>query len=228
MVLGILRKFPLVLMTQSGIAEKSQLRGKKIGVTRFGAQTHVALQYQLKRWGIEDVAVLQIGQGAGPAAMKAGQLDAAVVNITNASSARKAWFHELFDFMTEGPDFLTQTITTTKPFLAKNEEAVRRFVKAYIEATHLVKTDKERTLRIVPKCTRETARGALEESYARIVPSLLSVPTIRDEDVRQVLSVIGETEPSARRANPSAHYDMKYIRELEESGFIRSLQKQGK
>jgi hypothetical protein len=112
--------------------------------------------------------------------------------------------------------------------LAKNEGAVRRLVKAYIEATHLAKTDKEKTLRIAQKYTLEKDRGALEENYARIVPNLLSVPIIRDEDIRQVLSVIAETEASARQANPSAHYDMKYVREIEESGFIRSPQKRDK
>ncbi|MBI4528791.1 MAG: hypothetical protein HY695_33770 [Deltaproteobacteria bacterium] len=52
-----------------------------------------------------------------------------------------------------------------------------------------------------------------------------SVPTITDEEIRQILAVLAETEASAREANPAAMYDIKYVRELDESGFIRSLQR---
>lgn len=224
-ILGALRKFPFSFMTQPGIRESSQLRGKKIGISRFGSLSHTALRYQLKHWGIEAVAIIQAGgMLEALAAMKVKQLDGAIFPSPINTMARKAGFHELFNFVKEGPDFLTLTVTATRPFLAKNEEAVRRFVKAYIEATHLAKTDKESTLRAAPKYIRVTDREALEDSYEQKIPLLPSVPIIKEDEIRQILSILAETEPSARQANPAAMYDIKYVRELEESGFIQMLQ----
>ena len=224
MILGYFKKFPLCLLTQPTITHVNQLRGKKIAVGRFGSLPHTAIRHQLKHWGFEDVELVQMSLDAAPAALKAGQLDGGVfVAAAECTSIKKAGFHELFSFTKDGPEFLTLTVTTTTPFLKKNEDAVRRFVKAYIEASHLVKTDKERTLRAAPKYMRLTDRQALEDSYAQIVPYLAPIPTIGDADVSRVLSVIAEIEPSARQGSPSAMYEMKYVRELEESGFIQAV-----
>lgn len=224
-ILGAFRKFPFSFMTQPGITEAIRLKGKKIGVTRFGSLSHTALRYQLKQWGIEDVAIIQAGgMPEALAAMKVKQLDGAIFPSPINTIAKKAGFHELFNFVKDGPDFLTLTVTTTRPFLLKNGEAVRRFVKAYIEATYLAKTDKERTLRAAPKYTRVTDREALDDAYEQKIPFLPSISDIREDEIRQLLPIIAETEPSARQASPAAMYDMKYVRELEESGFIQSLQ----
>ena len=225
MIIGALRKFPFSFMTQPEITDRNQLKGKRVGVSRFGSLTHTALQYQLRQWGVRDVTVIQAGgMIEALAAMKSKQLDGMLFPSPVNTMAKRAGFHDLFNFMKEGPDFLTLSVATTKPFLARNEEAIRRFVKAYTEATVLAKTDKERTLRAAPKYTRVTDREALEDAYEQKIPYLPSVPDIKDEEIRQILAVIAETEPSARQAIPSALYDARYVRELEESGFIRSFQ----
>ncbi len=226
MLIGALKKFPFSFMTQPEIMDRNQLRGKRVGVTRFGSLTHTAIQYQLRQWGLKDVTIIQTGGVLEAlAAMKAKQLDGMLFPSPVNTMAKRAGFHDLFNFMKEGPDFLTLSVATTKPFLTQNEEAVRRFVKAYTEATILTKTDKERTLRAAPKYTRVTDREALEDAYEQKIPYLPSVPDIKDEEIRQILAVIAETESSARQAIPSVLYDAKYVRELEESGFVRSLQR---
>lgn len=227
MILGVVKKFPLFLITQPGITEINQLRGKKIASGRPGGLLHIAARYQLKQWGLEkDVVLLPAFPGGLEGtlvALKTKQFDGAVLPNPYNIVAKKIGLHEFFNFMKDGPDFLTVSATTTRPFLNKNEETIRRFVRAYVEATHLVKTYKERTLAAAPKYIRVTDREAFENAYGQIVPFVLSVPTIKEEDVRQVLSVMAETEPTAGQASPSAMYDMKYVRELEESGFIHSV-----
>ncbi|MBI4487862.1 MAG: ABC transporter substrate-binding protein [Deltaproteobacteria bacterium] len=224
MIVGALKKFPFSFMTQPDITDRRQLQGKRIGVTRFGSLTHTAIQYQLRQWGIKEVSIIQAGGVLEAlAAMKAKQLDGMLFPSPVNTMAKRAGFYDLFNFMKEGPDFLTLSVATTKPFLAQNEEAVRRFVKAYAEATFLAKNDKERTLRAAPKYTRVTDREALEDAYEQKIPYLPSVPNITDGEIRQILSVLAETEASARQANPTPMYDTRYVRELDESGFIRSL-----
>ncbi|MBI4528792.1 MAG: ABC transporter substrate-binding protein [Deltaproteobacteria bacterium] len=119
MIIGALKKFPFSFMTQPEIANKNQLKGKRIGVTRFGSLTHTAIQYQLRQWAMKEVSIIQAGGVLEAlAAMKAKQLDGMLFPSPVNTMAKKAGFYDLFNFMREGPDFLTLSVATTKPFLA--------------------------------------------------------------------------------------------------------------
>src|SRR6266542_3174529 len=68
------------------IASPAQLKGKKLGVSRYGATSDFAVRLALKKWGLNpdrDVSILQIGTGQDTLrAMQTKMLDAGVLSGT--------------------------------------------------------------------------------------------------------------------------------------------------
>ena len=81
MIAGIVNTFAFQIVTVKGISSYQQLKGKRLGVNRYGASPDVAARFALKHMGIDpkELTILQLGeQSTRLAAMMAGQLEAAV------------------------------------------------------------------------------------------------------------------------------------------------------
>lgn len=81
MIGGIVNTFAFQIVTVKSITSYQQLRGKRLGVNRFGASPDVAARFALKHMGIDpkDLTILQLSeQSTRLTAMMAGQLEAAV------------------------------------------------------------------------------------------------------------------------------------------------------
>ncbi len=140
----------------------AQLKGKKLGVSRYGATSDFAIRLALKKWGLNperDVSILQIGTTQDTVrAMQTKMIDAGVLSGTASLVARKAGFRELGDLAELGLHYPMAPIGTTKSFLQKNEAVVKEFMLAYIEAIHDFKRNKETALAVLKKYTRNDDR----------------------------------------------------------------------
>jgi ABC-type nitrate/sulfonate/bicarbonate transport system substrate-binding protein len=120
---------PFFLMARPEIRQVEDLKGKKIGITRFGSATDFALSYTEEKWPLKrtrDFAVIQLGgMPEMMAALKSGGLDAAMLNTEFTILARKDNFRELADIAALGLAFPTSSIGTTRSFIKRNENAVR-------------------------------------------------------------------------------------------------------
>ncbi len=153
------------------ITSPAQLKGKKLGVSRYGATSDFAVRLALKKWGLNperDVSILQIGTSQDTVrAMQTKMLDAGVLSGTASLIARKAGFRELGDLADLGLHYPMAPIGTTRSFLQKNEALVKEFMLAYIEAIHDFKRNKEAALAVLKKYTRNDDREVLEDSYSQ-------------------------------------------------------------
>ncbi len=77
MIAGMVNTFAFQIVTVKGITSAQQLKGKRVGVNRFGTAPDIAARFALRRMGIDpsEVTILQLGeQSTRLLAMKAGQL----------------------------------------------------------------------------------------------------------------------------------------------------------
>src|SRR2546429_5796222 len=115
----------------------AQLKGKKLGVSRYGATSDFAVRLALKKWGLNpdrDVNILQIGTSQDTLrAMQTKMLDAGVTSGTSSLIARKAGFRELEDLAALGLHYPMAPSGTAKAYLQKNEATVKEFKHASIE-----------------------------------------------------------------------------------------------
>ena len=108
MIAGMVNTFAFQIITVKSITSAPQLRGKRIGVNRFGTAPDIAARFALRRMGIDpsEVTILQLGeQSTRLLAMKAGQLEAAVVLPPITTMAQRAGMRVLMDRSELGAEF---------------------------------------------------------------------------------------------------------------------------
>lgn len=103
-------------------------------------------------------------------------------------------------------------------------ETVRRFMKAYVEGIHYYKTHKALSLAVIARYLKTSDTEAVEEAYNEIglkrTPSK-PYPTLKG--IQLILDEIGEKNPKAKGMKPEAFVDLRFVKELDESGAIDRL-----
>ncbi|HEY3306266.1 MAG TPA: ABC transporter substrate-binding protein [Candidatus Binatia bacterium] len=216
------------LIARPEVRSIEDLKGKKIGVTRFGSATDFALGYSENKWPIKrgrDFTVIQMGgMPEMMQALKSRALDAATLNAEFAILARKEGLKELVDMSTLGLSFPTSSIVTTRSFIKRNENAVRKFVRGFVEGSHFAKTERAASVEVFRKYIRNDDREYLNGLYdlyvLRYVPK---IPYPSPESIKTVLDQMAEKDPRAAAAHPDQFIDARFFQELEKEGFIQKL-----
>src|ERR1051326_1886747 len=137
MIANTINRLVFTLMAKPEIKSPSDLKGRKIGVTRLGGSTDFALDLALKKFNLKrgaDVAVLQTGgmpQLLG--AITAGSVDAGVISPPTNLAAAKLGLKELIDFADLPLLSPTSPVAATQAFLEKNRGVALRFLRGYID-----------------------------------------------------------------------------------------------
>ncbi len=210
------------------IKEASQLRGKKLAVTRFGGTMDFAARHFLKGQGLEpgkDVVLIQIGSSADIVpAVANGLVESGVMSVPYLFAARRLGLRELADLSQSGIRYAQAALVAKKSFLKEKREVIGQFIRSLIEATHYLKTRPVDGMRVLGKYTRTDDDDILKQAYHYHVDRLLSrVPEIRPDDIKLLLDEAALTNPKARGANPQDFIDEGPVKEVVRSGFVDQL-----
>lgn len=213
-------KLPLQLIARPEIKEPHQLRGKTVGINRFGGSNDAAVLMAVKGWKMDpkDITMLQTGgTAARMAALISKKVDATVQSYPEIFQARKLGMNVLADLGDFG--FYTNTSNIlTRSYLQQNRAAVKGFIKGQIEAMHYVKTNKEGSIKILRKNLQVSDNEAVDGTYEFFSKRLGRVPRTELEGIKNVLASI-----DAGQRNPSEFIDMSLIDEIEREGFVQKL-----
>ena len=220
--------FVFSLMTTPNIKNPEDLRGKKLGILNFGGATDIALIKALEHYKLrpnQDVAVLAIGGTPEIlASIHSGRIDGGILSPPTSNQAKKLGLREFLDLGTLQIPFQHNTVITTEKYIRSNPEVVQAYVKSFVEAVHLGKTNKNLAKRIIAKYTKVTDDDALEDTYQLfVVKYLKQAPYPSEAAVKTVLDYVGEKDPKARTANPKDFVDPRWVKELDDSGYIANL-----
>ena len=214
------------IMSRPEIKQPTQLKGKKVGVTRLGGSTDWALDAALKQWGLErgrDLIVIQTGgMPEGLAALVSGALDAVVLSPPSNFRAVKAGMHELVDVGQLGIVFPNTPLSTTKSFIRSNRDTALRFLRGFTQGLHRLRTDKEFSMKVLSKYTKVTdaeTLAQLHQTYG-VRYSGDRIPYVRAEGVDEILKRTPGKE--AREAKAAEFLDNSLLKELEQSGWFRT------
>ena len=195
----------------------------------FGSSPDFMMRQIFRRLGIDperEVTILQLGGGGDLvrlAALKAGSIDGALLSPPLPAVAREAGFRDLVTPQNLGIPYQQTGVATTKDFIDKNRDTVRKVVKSMIDAVHFYKTHKEESLMIIARNLKTNDRAALEESYQEFALKLTPrkpYPTI--EGMALILdSQRTKNTPASVRAEDFV--DMSFVKELDDSGYIDRL-----
>lgn len=218
------------LITRPEIRRPEDLRGKVIGIGRFGAAADWGLRLILRKLGInenKDVQIVQAG-GGGPStrlgAMEAKKLDATVLDSPQTVQARRLGFRMLADGVELGIPFLQGGLVTRRAYVKSNEDTVRRIIRVIVEAIHFAKTNREAALKVMQKYLRVQDREALEDAYESfVVKQFPRVPYPAPAAVQAIFDLAAARDPRAKTADPQGFIDTRFVREIEQSGAIDQL-----
>jgi NitT/TauT family transport system substrate-binding protein len=222
----IAKRFNWWIFTQPSVNRMEDLKGKVFGVTRFGTQSDLASRLALRRYGIDperDVTMVQTG---GPAetvgAMAAGKVHAAAITPPATLQARRLKLKELLDLSKLDLDYHVNGLVTTRRYIKSNEDTVRRFVRAYIEGAAHGQRDKAFAIKAMGKYFRTDDQEVLDETYNLIIKSGFNFPPY-PSGIAGLLQSLESQSPKAKTARPEDFTDSRFVRELDQSGFIKSV-----
>ena len=226
MIAGVTNRFPFTFMARSDFKRVSELRGKRIGVTRVGSSTHTVTLYVLNQAGLKpgDYEIVPLGEVPNILlALTAGRIDAGPLSSPTTIRGRKAGLVELVTPAKDGPEYVSVAVGATRAYIRANEEIVRRFMRAYAEAVQLFKSNKAIALKALQKYTRVTDLEVLEETHKEYREYMESVPYVSRKGVETILAELAATDPKARQAKPEDLVDMRFVAEMERDGFFKKL-----
>jgi NitT/TauT family transport system substrate-binding protein len=217
------------LVVQPAIKSAEGLKGKSVAISRFGSVTDVAVRAflsELKLRPGDDVTIRQVG-GASEraAAFRKGVVAGFLSSTGSIHLLGEGLPHTILIRTSElknPPPFPWICAVTTKSYLAKNRDNVKKVVMALTEATHYFKTRKEDTKKIMGKYFPTANAAYLEDNYSATIRILERVPYVTRPGMENLLADARKTNP-AIKVSVNDVVDDSIVRELEKEGFIDSL-----
>jgi ABC-type nitrate/sulfonate/bicarbonate transport system substrate-binding protein len=108
-------------------------------------------------------------------------------------------------------------------YIKSREDVMRRLVRAYTEALYFIHTQKTASQRALEKFMKLNDPQVIDdtiESYRNYFPKK-PYPSV--EALQFVIEYLAEKQPEIRKLKPESLLEPRFVRELDENGFIGGL-----
>jgi ABC-type nitrate/sulfonate/bicarbonate transport system substrate-binding protein len=214
------------LVARPTIKSIEDLKGKRIGISRFGAASHMRVLNFLPRFGLgeKDVTFLQIGDTpARVVALVGGSIDASSFSPPDHLAAAKAGMKILFNMRELNVAYQGTGLVTTQRQIQKNRDVARRMVKTYVEAIHVIRTNPEVSKRAFAKYRKTNDEKQLDEAYETLREIVRPKPYPSVEGFKTIFKDVSDRIPAAKTANPKEFIEASFLEEFDRSGYIDGL-----
>jgi NitT/TauT family transport system substrate-binding protein len=211
------------------IKTAEQLRGKATAVTRLGTSVHFYLRTALKQLGMDadkDMTILQLGVGAEIAtALESGRIAAATLSFRDSLPFVERGWPVLVD-LTNSIKYPPSCVASSRSFVRNNPNTVERFLKAYTEAIHVIKTNPPLAKRVYAKTYRESDTRVIDKVVDHYVKIFKSIPTIPQSGLETVIRDLASRKPLAKEfLQPELYKDDAPLQKLIKEGWFEQLRK---
>ena len=230
-VAAVVKTFTIPMYSQSSIKDVGQLKGQKVGVSRFNSISHIAALNILQRAGVKEVTIIQTGGiPESAAALMSGNVAAAMVPPPQSVMLREKGFRELVSvkqFREWNIPVVENGVAVRRSYAEKNPATVKRFIRGAFEGIKQIYDNKELAMKVLAKYTKLTDDKLLEESYRFSVEALskdaFMPPEAFNALVDQMVSQKTLDEAASKKIPVTAYFDNRYVNELEKEGFFKKL-----
>ncbi len=228
MVTSFLNKPIYRLVVRPEIRTVADLKGKRLGITRFGTVTDWTTRLLISRLGLDpekDVALVQVGDvPVLLASMSAGKtIDGAIIQPPYYLKAVASGMRVLANMQEMDIPFQQTGLNTTQKFIARNPEIVRRAVKSVIEGIHFMRANSAVAKRAIARRMQIKDEKELEDSYQLLRSFIQVKPYPSLEGFKTIFAELGKRVPAAKNADAKDFVDTRFIEELDRSGYIDGL-----
>jgi ABC-type nitrate/sulfonate/bicarbonate transport system substrate-binding protein len=217
------------LVGGSALKRVEDLKGKKIGVSRIGGNTHYFTIQVMRRAGMEpgrDFAFIQTGGDPEAfAALVSGGIDAAALTPPTDAQALAQGYH----YIVYGPDlkipYAATAFVTKRAIIAKRPQVIGQFMRAMAEAAKILHTDREFVYKVLGKQLRVTDRKILDAAYNAEIKALEPRLALKAEPMQAMLDDVSQVDPRAKKVKPQELIESRYLDDMEKSGFFDQIWK---
>ncbi len=228
MVASFLNKPLYRLVVRPEIKTVADLKGKRLGITRFGTVTDSMSRLLVGKLGLDpdkDVSYVQVGDvPVLLASLSTGRIiDGAIIQPPYYVKAVASGMRVLVNMQEMNIPVQQTGLNTTQRFIAKNPDITRRVVKSVIEGIHLMRTNPAVAKRALSRRMQIKDEKEIDDTY-QLLNSFVQVkpyPTL--EGFKTIFDDLAKRVPAAKNANPKDFVDTRFIEELDKSGYIDGL-----
>jgi len=214
------------LLVRPDIRKPEDLRGKRIAVSGFGSLGDFLERYIIKKYGMDPVKdVIMLAIGAQPDRLQAlfnGAVDAADLSPPADVQAERKGYRMLWDAKQE-VSYPSMSVVTRRKHTIDDRDSVMRMLKAHVEGIHLLKSNKEFSLKVLGKYLKTNDRELLEGSYEIYRKDFISAPYPITQGLQPTYEYVAQQRADVWNYKPEAFMDASFIAELDKTGFIKNL-----
>lgn len=215
------------VMAAPEIKTVTDLKGKVVGVTRFGASTDFGMRMLLSKYGLEaakDVPFIQIGgMPELAAALSKKTVYAAPMSQPMVYVAQQAGMRMIANLAKEEIPFMHIGLTTSRKWVREHRPQAKAFIRAYGRALHFMHTRKEETRAIFARYTKISDPAMLDGSIQYGYDFMEKIPLVKASAFQVTLDQIARSNPKAKQAKPEQFFDNALVQELIDEGFFAKL-----
>ena len=215
------------IMARPDIKRPEDLKGKKLGLSRLGSNSHYFVIQALRQNGMAptDVTFIQTGgQVENLAALLTGNVDAATMTGPSGGTRAAA---QGFRYVVYGPDlkipFAAATLITKRSVLNARGPVIEKFVRVTAEAMKLMFTDKELTYKVLAKQLRISDRKILDSAYDEEIKVMEPRLEFQNEAFQAIIDETAKVDARAKKLKPQDLVDRRYLDALNKAGFFDKL-----
>ena len=225
-IAGTVNKLNVSVYSVPEVQLPSELKGKKLGITRLGGLYDFAAHYALKKWGLStgrDVVLIQIGEvPVIMAALETRSIHAAVLTTPFTVLASQKGYRELIDLSKSDLEFQNTTILSTRSLIKKSPDTFRRFIRAYSRGLAAYHTQKDATLKVMAKYIKGIDPFLLEKSYEAYKEWIPKIPYVNHAGMETAINLTLGTDKT-KRVKVEDVLDESFVTELDKTGFYKQL-----
>jgi len=221
-------KMVFSLYVRPEIKSVEAMKGKRIGITRFGSAPDISVRYALRKFNInpdKDLTLIQLGFMATVAAgLQGGTIEGGVVSPPTQFAVDKAGFKELISITDMDFAFPNPALVAVGSIIKTRPDVINRFIRAYVRGVHRARNDREFTYRALAKYTKIQDTSVLQKAYDFYMSKVLEkAPYINMVGVQNALDDLVKTVPAAKNVKAEQFVDHRFLDTLEKSGLMKEL-----
>jgi ABC-type nitrate/sulfonate/bicarbonate transport system substrate-binding protein len=202
------------LLADNSITKGADLKGKKIGITRIGSASDLAVRAALEYFGLSPRDITMISMGGIPeilAGMRAGAANAGILSPPTSTAARDMGYRPLLHIPDLGKEFTFSGIAVKRSFLQSQPEAAKAFMEALTDGAKIYREDSRAAVRTLKKYMRGEDR-ILEGGYKEYDLAIASPPYPSLKGLEAVRESLIESTPALKQVDLRKFVDDRFVK----------------
>ena len=217
-------------LVSPSITRPADLKGKKIGVQDFSGLLWSLTMLSLRELGLDpqrdNINIQAIGDSTVIAqSLTSGIIDAAALDKLQSVRLQGQGVKVLLDLRRVA--FPSSPFMGAEAFIEKNPQTIEKFIKALIEASTIMRAQKERGLAVLQKHIK-TDRALAEIGYKNLLDDLTAYTFTSVKGLRTVQEIVALRDPRIAKYNVEDLLDQRILKKVVDSGYVEEIERRYK